>query len=135
MAQINNNEKQLTTKSFLVSETDENGIITFANDDFCTYAGYSLDELIGKPHSIVRHPDMPKAAFADLWKTVKKGERWRGFVKNLSKDGSYYWVYATVFPFESCDGSRGYISCRRKVSAMEAEKYTLAYQDMKREER
>ena len=135
MAQINNNEKQLTTKSFLVSETDEKGIITFANDDFCTYAGYTLDELIGKPHSIVRHPDMPKAAFADLWETVNKGERWRGFVKNLSKDGSFYWVYATVFPFESCDGSRGYISCRRKVSTMEAEKYTLAYQEMKREER
>ena len=60
-----NHENKLTTKSFLVSETDTKGIITFANDDFCEYAGYTLQELIGKTHNIVRHPDMPKAAFAD----------------------------------------------------------------------
>ncbi len=130
-----NHENKLTTKSFLVSETDSKGIITFANDDFCEYARYSLEELIGKPHSIVRHPDMPKAAFADLWKTIKSGKRWKGFVKNLAKDGSYYWVYATVFPFQSCDGSNGYISCRRKVSTMEAEKYENLYKKMKSEER
>ena len=130
-----NHEKKLTTKSFLVSETDSKGIITFANDDFCEYAGYSLEELIGKPHSIVRHLDMPKAAFADLWKTVNNGKRWKGFVKNLSKDGSYYWVYATVFPFQSCDGSKGFISCRRKVSTIEIEKYESLYKKMKSEER
>jgi aerotaxis receptor len=127
-------ELKLETKSFLVSETDSHGIITFANDDFCKFAGYSLEELIGKPHNIVRHPDMPKAAFADLWKTIQSGNRWKGFVKNLAKDGSYYWVYATVFPFESCDGSNGFISCRRKISDMEAEKYTALYEKMISEE-
>ena len=130
-----NHEKKLTGKSFLISETDAKGVITFANDDFCKYAGYSLEELIGKPHSVVRHPDMPKAAFADLWKTIKSGKRWKGFVKNLSKDGSYYWVYATVFPFKSCDGTDAYISCRRKASDMEAQKYTDLYKKMKSEER
>jgi aerotaxis receptor len=135
MIAIKDNEKKLDTKSFLVSETDDKGIITFANDDFCHYAGYSLKELIGQPHNIVRHPDMPKAAFKELWDTIKSGKRWRGFVKNLSTDGSYYWVYATVFPFVSCDGSRGYISCRRKISSMEAEKYSALYKEMKREER
>jgi len=59
------NEIELDAKAFLVSETNEKGIITFANDDFCKYAGYSIDELVGKPHNIVRHPDMPKAAFKD----------------------------------------------------------------------
>jgi len=132
---FNDNEHILDTKSFLVSETDAKGIITFANEDFCKFAGYSLQEMIGKPHNIVRHPDMPKAAFADLWKTIKSGKRWRGFVKNLSKDGSYYWVYATVFPFQSCDGSSGYISCRRKISDIEAKKYSALYKQMKSEER
>ncbi len=132
---MKNYEKKLTTKSFLVSETDAKGIITFANDDFCHYSGYTLEELIGKPHSMVRHSDMPRAAFKDLWKTIKSGKRWKGFVKNSSKDGSYYWVYATVFPFKSCDGTEGFISCRRKISDIEAQKYEALYIEMKKEER
>lgn len=128
-------EVLLDTKAFLVSETDSKGIIRFANDEFCKYAGYSLDELIGQPHSIVRHPDMPKSAFKDLWDTVKNSKRWRGFVKNRTKDGQhYYWVFATVYPFESCDGTQGYISCRRKISDMEKEKYDKLYKEMKAQE-
>jgi aerotaxis receptor len=129
------NEIELDTKAFLVSETDEKGIIRFANDEFCKYAGYSLDELLGKPHNIVRHPDMPRAAFKDLWDTIKSGKRWRGFVKNRAKDGRYYWVFATVYPFTSCDGSKGYISCRRKISQMEKEKYEALYKKMRAQER
>lgn len=125
----------LDTKAFLVSETNSKGIITFANDEYCEYSGYTLEELLGKPHSIVRHPDMPRAAFKDLWETISGGNKWRGFVKNRAKNGKFYWVYATVFPFKSCDGSKGYISCRRKVSEMEAEKYEALYKEMKREER
>ena len=71
--------------AFLVSETDEKGIIIFANDDFCKMAEYSVDELIGKPHNIVRHKDMPKVAFKDLWETVKRNEIWSGYVKNATK--------------------------------------------------
>jgi len=129
------NEIVLDTKAFLVSETDAKGIIRFANDEFCKYAGYTLDELLGKPHNIVRHPDMPRAAFKDLWETIQGGKRWRGFVKNRAKDGRYYWVFATVYPFTSCDGSKGYISCRRKISDMEKEKYEKLYQEMRVGER
>jgi aerotaxis receptor len=132
--EIIQNELILDDKSFLVSETDEKGIIKFANDDFCRYAEYELDELVGNPHNIVRHPDMPKAAFADLWNTVKKGQRWRGFVKNKTKSGKFYWVFATVFPYSSSDGSKGYISCRRKASRKEIEKYEKLYTQMKEEE-
>ena len=117
--------------AFLVSETDEKGIIIFANDDFCKIAGYGIDELIGKPHNTVRHPDMPKAAYEDLWKTVKSGKSWKGFVKNRTKSGKHYWVFATVFPFTSCDGSKGYISCRRMASQNEIDKYEELYKKMK----
>ena len=117
--------------AFLVSETDEKGIITFASDHFCKIAGYHVNELIGQPHNIVRHPDMPKAAFEDLWKTVQSGKPWKGFVKNKTKNGKFYWVFATVFPFKSCDGSKGYISCRRMASQEEINKYENIYKTMR----
>jgi len=128
---MNNGEMILESEDFLVSETDAKGIIKFANEDFCKYAGYTLQELIGQPHNMVRHQDMPKAAFADLWATVQKGERWRGFVKNARKDGGYYWVYATVYPFTSCDGTKGFISCRKKASVEEVNEYTELYKTMR----
>ena len=112
-------ETILSDLSFLVSETDAKGTILFANKDFCNIAGYELEELIGKPHSIVRHSDMPKKAFKSLWDTVQNGETWTGYVKNATKNGGYYWVFATVYHFESCDGSNGFLSCRRKASKEE----------------
>lgn len=124
-------ETILNDDAFLVSETDAKGIIQFANDDFCKVAEYSVEELIGKPHNVVRHPDMPKAAFKDLWETVKRGEVWTGYVKNATRSGGYYWVYATVFPFESCNGSRGYVSCRRKASQKEINKAQALYKTLK----
>ncbi len=117
--------------AFLVSETDSKGVIKFANDDFCKIAGYSLDELIDKPHNMVRHPDMPKAAFKSLWDTVQSGNVWTGYVKNATKDGGYYWVFATVFPFESCDGGKGYLSCRRKPSREEIAEHEALYKQWK----
>jgi len=128
------NETVLDEYAFLVSETDSKGIITFANDDFCKIAGYNLDELIGQPHSIVRHQDMPKAAFKSLWDTVQAGNVWTGFVKNAVKNGGYYWVFATVYPFETCDGSKGYLSCRRKPSKAEIEEHEALYKQWKAEE-
>jgi len=107
--------------AFLVSETDSKGIIQFANDDFCKIAEYTLDELIGKPHNMVRHKDMPKKAFASLWETIQSGKTWVGYVKNATKSGGYYWVFATIYPFENCEGSTGYISCRRKATIKEIE--------------
>jgi aerotaxis receptor len=132
---MTNKELTLTDKSFLVSETNEQGIIKFANNEFCKYSEYSLEELLGKPHNIVRHPDMPKAVFKQLWSSVKEGKRWRGFVKNKTKNGNFYWVFATIFPFTSSDGSKGYISCRRKASQKEIEKYEDLYLKMKMEKK
>ena len=123
-------ETILDDYTFLVSETDAKGNILFANEDFCKIAEYSIDELIGNPHSMVRHKDMPKAAFKSLWDTVQRGETWTGYVKNATKTGGFYWVFATVFPFESCDGSRGYLSCRRKASIEEINKASSLYKTM-----
>lgn len=127
----NQNEVLLDTKSFLVSETDEKGIIKFANDQFCDISGYSQKELIGQPHNIIRHQDMPKILFQELWETIQKGKKWRGFVKNKRKNGGYYWVFTTVFPYTSCDGTKGYISCRRMASRDEIKQYETSYKTMR----
>lgn len=129
-----NQETVLDDYAFLVSETDEKGIIRFANDDFCKIAEFTIDELIGQPHSMVRHQDMPKEAFKSLWHTVQKGDIWTGYVKNSTKTGGFYWVFATVYPFTSCDGSKGYLSCRRKASKQEIEKYSNLYKELKEKE-
>ena len=120
-------ETVLDKNAFLVSETDLKGVIKFANEDFCKIAGYTLEELMGQPHNMVRHKDMPKKAFKSLWDTVQKGEIWTGYVKNATKDGGYYWVFATVYPFESCDGTKGYLSCRRKPTNEEIQKAEILY--------
>ncbi len=131
---MSNKEKILDDYAFLVSETDEKGVIRFANKDFCNIAEYEIDELIGKPHNVVRHKDMPKVAFKDLWETVKKGNIWTGYVKNATKSGDFYWVFATVYPFISCDGTKGYLSCRRKASRDEIEKMSKIYEEFIKQE-
>lgn len=119
-------EYRLNENDFLVSQTNLKGVITFANDDFCKVAGYELSELLGKNHNIVRHPDMPKAAFKDLWSTVQQGKVWTGYVKNKTADGGYYWVFATVYPMPS-----GYMSCRRRPSNTEIEQAEALYKTMR----
>lgn len=80
----------------IISRTDLKGNITYANETFALISGYDAKELIGKPHNIVRHPDMPKSVFKGLWETLNRGENWQGFVKNRRKDGGYYWVHAEI---------------------------------------
>lgn len=116
MAHISNNEKTFPDSEQLVSITDLEGRITYANDEFCEVAGYSLDELTGQHHNIVRHPTMPKAAFGDLWKKLKRGDSWRGMVKNRCKNGDFYWVDAYVTPLYENDKITGYQSVRTKPS-------------------
>ncbi|MFA9374915.1 MAG: PAS domain-containing protein [Poseidonibacter sp.] len=125
-----NKETILKDNAFLVSETDVKGRILFANDEFCKVAEYSLDELINKPHNLVRHKDMPKAAFKDLWETVKSKKVWQGFVKNETKSGGYYWVKATVYPYNNENGEQCFISCRRKASTSDIEKHSKLYKTM-----
>ena len=110
----------------LVSKTDVRGTIVYANTAFCTISGYAEEELIGQPHNIVRHPDMPRTIFRMLWQTIQKGEEFWGYVKNLAKDGGYYWVCAHVTPtFNSAGEIVGFHSDRRapeesKLSKIEA---------------
>ena len=120
-------EYKLDKETIIVSETDAKGRIVYANEDFCKIAKFTKDELIGKPHNIVRHPDMPKAAFADLWKTIQEGNIWKGIVKNRSKDGGYYWVNATVYPSQTAEGEIRYFSVRVRPTIDEIEKAEAIY--------
>ncbi|MCL4470877.1 MAG: methyl-accepting chemotaxis protein [Gammaproteobacteria bacterium] len=100
----------------IVTKTDLKGIITYANDGFVEMSGFAREELIGKSHNVVRHPDMPPAAFADLWETVKRGEPWRGIVKNRCKNGDHYWVDAFVVPIRKKGQVTGFMSVRTPPS-------------------
>lgn len=100
----------------IVSRTDLNGIITHVNRSFIEMSAYQEEALIGQPHYILRHPEMPALAFKDLWETVQKGNKWHGYVKNLRRDGGYYWVYATVIANIRKGNIVGFTSVRRKPS-------------------
>ncbi len=89
-------EIKFSKKKFIVSKTDINGIITFVNKNFCDISGYSENELVGVPHNIIRHPDMPRAIFFLIWNSLLRGEPVSGVVKNLAKSGKYYWVIADL---------------------------------------
>ncbi len=89
-------ETEIPKDEVIISRTDLKGIITYANETFANISGYAVDELIGRPHNILRHPDMPKSVYKELWDTIKEGKQWSGYVKNLRKDRGYYWVYAEV---------------------------------------
>jgi len=124
-------EVRLSADTMIVSETDAKGNIIFANRDFCKIAGYSIEELVGKPHNIVRHPDMPKAAFADLWKTIQAGNIWNGIVKNKTKNGGYYWVNATAYVSKDEKGNLRYVSVRIKPTEQEIEDAINLYKTLK----
>jgi aerotaxis receptor len=124
---LGNRESILDKDSMIVTETDAKGIITFASHDFCEIAGYTKEELVGQPHNLIRHPFMPSAAFADLWKTVQSGNVWTGIVVNKTKNGGFYWVKANVFPSRNPDGSTKYISVRVMPSKEEVEDAIRVY--------
>ena len=118
---------------YILSETDEHGVIIYANELFCEIAGYELDELLGQPHNIIRHPDMPKIAFKQLWDDIQTKGFWSGFVKNLRKDGGYYWVYATVLR-RIVNSKVQYLSIRVKPSRSDVESHAKLYRELKSEE-
>jgi len=99
----------------LITRTDLHGVITFASKAYRAMTKYSKEELIGKPHSIVRHPDMPAAAFKQMWDAIKENKVWEGYVKNLRKDGKYYWVIVRIEPIFDEEGKKiGYVGLRRE---------------------
>jgi len=117
--------------SAIISQTDLKGIITFANRKFCEVSGYSVPELIGQPHSIIRHPFMPRIAFENMWNTISSGHTWNGLVKNLRKDGLFYWVDTEILPIlnEKHELS-GYMASRRVASRKNIEEIEIAYKKM-----
>lgn len=126
---VQNNEETQSyidalNKVAIVSKTDLKGNITYVNDIFCEIAQYEREDLIGKAHNTVRHPDMPKAAFKGLWENLKKGEQWQGKVKNLAADGTSYHVNATISPLHDSSGEEiiGYIGIRFLTTDDENEK-------------
>jgi len=115
----------------MITETDLKGVITFANRKFLQMTGYTLDELIGTMHSIIRHPKMPKAAFKDLWDTIQKGEDWNGYVINLRKDGAFYWVHVFITPKRDPEGKIvGYIAGRKVPDEYGLNKAKESYEKM-----
>ena len=107
----------LYKENIIASATDLKGIITQISPAYAKISGYTEEELIGKPHNIARHPDMPKSAFQDLWNTIQAGKVWKGEVKNLTKDGSFYWVKATISPYyDNNNKPMGYISVRENIT-------------------
>jgi len=119
----------------IVSRTDLQGLITHANDAFVEMSGYAREELIGAPHHILRHPDMPRVAFKGLWDTLTSGQKWHGYVKNLRKDGAYYWVYATAVPNIRNGVIAGYTSVRRKPSRTRIAELSALYAQWLQEEK
>lgn len=118
--------KDILDKENLVSETDLDGNITYANEIFCKISGYTQEELIGKPHNIVRHPDVSKELYKNLWETIQSKHTWKGKLKNQAKDGTTYYVQATIFPILDAEGNiEKYVGSRFLITEQEEEKHKL----------
>lgn len=128
-------EVQFPEGRLIVSRTDMKGIITHANDAFIEMSGWDRESLISAPHYILRHPDMPAIAFKGLWDTLAEGKKWHGYVKNLRKDGAFYWVYATAIPNIREGKVTGFTSVRRKPSRTRINELIPVYRQWLDEER
>ncbi len=104
----------------LVSTTDLKGRITYCNPSFIEVSGYSREELLGQPHNLIRHPDMPAEAFRDLWATVQNGKPWGGVVKNRRKNGDHYWVFANVTPLIEGGQTVGFVSTSNQLQDLQS---------------
>ncbi len=126
----------------LITRTDKKGIITFASKAYRYMTKYSKNELIGKPHSIVRHPMMPEVAFKEMWGTINRGEHWEGMVRNLRKDGKYYWVIVQIDPindmgdivYNEPENITGFVAVRREPSRQEVKEADSLYRKLRKAE-
>ncbi|MBV8680412.1 MAG: methyl-accepting chemotaxis protein [Aquitalea sp.] len=121
-------ETLIPENTFIYSRTDLQGNITEANSAFATISGYQQEEMVGQPHNMIRHPDMPEAAFADMWACLKAGMPWKGIVKNRRKDGGFYWVCANASPIREDGRIIGYQSVRTRPTTEQKESAAKAYQ-------
>lgn len=115
----------------IISRTDLNGVITYANETFANISGYSIDELVGKSHNIVRHPDMPSSVFKELWYKLNHGSKWSGYVKNMRKDTGYYWVFANISGVYKDGKLVEYKSIRTPISFEDKIKYQKKYDEIR----
>ncbi len=117
---------EIIDRYVIMSKTDLRGIITDVTNAFCEISGFTREEMVGKPHNIVRHPDMDKAVFKDLWQSIKKGKIWSGEVKNRRKNGTFYWVHAVISPMIDAEGNHiGYISTRQDITESKRQQLEL----------
>jgi aerotaxis receptor len=124
-------EEYFFDESVIISQTDLEGIITYANRAFSKVSDYSVEELVGKPHNILRHPDMPKAVFEKMWSTIQGGQAWNGLIKNLRKDGKFYWVDIEILPVKnSNDKITGYIAAQKAASRKDIQENEETYTKM-----
>lgn len=123
-------EEYVFDEGLIISSTDSEGNITYSNRKFCEITGYTKEELKGQNHNIVRHPDMPKSVFKELWDTIKQGKEWSGIVKNLRKDGRYYWVYSHITPMFKDGEVTGFTAARRPATSGEIEDIIHIYMDL-----
>ena len=130
---VTDNEYDFPANELLMSTTDIKGMMTHCNEPFARVSGYSMDELMGQPHNLIRHPDMPPEAFKDMWATIGRGRSWTGIVKNRRKNGDYYWVHAHVTPIIENGKPRGYLSVRTKPTREQVAAAQALYARVKQE--
>lgn len=125
-------EYVLTDSDLIISKTDPQGKLTYANRDFMRICGYTERQLLGQPHNLIRHPDMPRGAFRLMWKELQQGREFFALVKNATASGSYYWVFANITPDYSNDGKlKGYYSVRRRPARAALAAITPIYARMR----
>ncbi len=128
-------ETLVPENELIISRTDLKGVITYANETFAQISGYTIDELIGKSHNIVRHPDMPKRVYKEMWNTLKQQKQWQGFVKNLRKDKGFYWVHATISGVYKDGQLVEYKSIRTPIGYQDKLKYQKLYDAIRSEDK
>lgn len=127
---ITDRERHFQPHETLVSVTNIAGTITYCNPAFAAVSGFTQEELLGQPHNIIRHPDVPQEAFRDLWATIRSGQPWTGIVKNRCKNGDFYWVQANVTPLRSGAEVTGYLSVRTAPTAEQVQTAQALYARM-----
>ena len=126
----NSREKSVPENAFIVTKTDSKGRIAYANRLFLELSGYQEGEILGKSHNVIRHPEMPRGIFKLLWDSIKSGQEFNGYIKNLCKDGGFYWVFANITPSLKNGELLGYYSVRRKARDAALPQIQNLYQDM-----
>ena len=124
-------EYRIEDNAAMITQTDTKGVITYANRRFRQVSGYSLEELVGKPHSIVRHPDMPSGAFVKMWESIASGQSYNLTIKNRRKDGRYYWVELAILPIKDAQGNiEAYMSVARAAQRQDIAEVERLYTRM-----